>query len=159
MKTIIWFNFLLVLNICGFSQQDKDPFALYLEKDIDWYPSIFEIFIEQNAYVNVNKALIDKQDITTIENVLRDFKHIETTDFTVALSASQSGKKVFFFIGNFVWGKLEQGSIYSGSWQQQMPLCSGFYVHKKKCFQNEGINYHCGTKDKATPTNFIIIEK
>lgn len=137
----------------------QDAFSLYVEKDVDWYPSIFELYIKNYANLDVNKYLIDGQDITSIKFALGEFKHIETEDINEALSAAQEGKKVFFFIENWVWGGLEQGSTFSGSWQQQMPMVSGFYVYKKKCFQNEGLNYHCGKKENAHKTVFYIMEE
>lgn len=142
-----------------FSNAQQDPFALYVEKDVDWYPSIFELYIKQYADLDVNKYLIDGQDVNSVMLALDDYKHKTTEDVSEALQAAQYGKKVFFFIETWVWGGLEMGSTYSGSWEQQMPMCSGFYVYKKKCFQNEGLNYHCGKKENASKTVFVIIEE
>ncbi len=146
----------LIIPIKLFSQ---DPFELYIEKETDWYPSIFELYIKQYSDLDINRYLIDGQNITTIQYALEDFKHIKTEDVTEALDAVQSGKKVFFFIESFVWGGLEQGSVFSGSWQMFMPLCSGFYIYKKKCFQKEGLNYHCGKKENAYTVTFYIMQE
>lgn len=155
-RTIIIFLF-IVFSL--FVNAQQDPFALYVEKDADWYPSIFELYIKQYADIDVNKYLIEAQSTESIKFALEEFDHITTEDISEALMAAQYGKKVFFFVETWVWGGLEVGSVYSGSWQQQMPMCSGFYVHQKKCFQNQGLNYHCGKKDNAHKTTFIIIEE
>ncbi len=153
---------ILLLTIISFfsleaHSQSKDPFELYISKTVDWYPAIFQLYIKQYANLHVNKYLIDGQDISSIEMALEDFKHTTTNNFDEAIYAVQHGKKVFFFIESYVWGGLEQGTIFSGSWNRQMPLCSGFYVYKKKCFQNQGINYHCGKKEKAHKVTFLIM--
>lgn len=139
------------------NSQSKDPFELYIAHNIDWYPSIFQLYIEQYSNIHVNRFLIDAQDNSSIEYALEEFKNTKTSDFDVAIDAVQHGKKVFFFIGNYVWGGLEQGTTFSGSWNRQMPLCSGFYLYKKKCFQNQGLNYHCGAKNNSNPITFLIM--
>ena len=138
--------------------QTPDPFELYVEKTDEWYPSIFQLYIKQYAGIRVNRYLIDPHDIESIKFALSQFKHKETDDFDEAITAVAYDKKVFFFIGTYAWGGLEKGTVFSGSWQRQMPLCSGFYLSQKKCFQNQGINYHCGKKDKARKVTFFIME-
>ncbi len=155
MKKILLFLFFSIFTLSIFAQ---DPFQLYIEKDADWYPSIFQIYIEQYADIKVNRYLIDEQNSETIKLALEQFDYKETEDFDEAINEVQHGKKVFFFIENFVWGGLEMGTTYSGSWQRQMPMCSGFYLYQKKCFQNEGINYHCGKKDNAHKVTFLIMQ-
>ncbi len=149
--------FLLFFALQSFAQT-ADPFELYVEKDVDWYPSIFQLYIEQYSGIHVNKYLISPQDIESIKMALEQFNYKETEDFDEAIKAVQSGKKVFFFIETYVWGGLEPGTTFSGSWQRQMPMCSGFYIYKKKCFQNEGINYHCGKKENAHKVTFLIMQ-
>jgi hypothetical protein len=152
------FSFLLLVLIpMHLIGQAKDPFALYVEKTKDWYPSIFQLYIQQYADIHVNRYLIDAQDIESIKFAIGQFKHTETSNIDKAIDAVSHGKKVFFFIGNYAWGGLEQGTVYSGSWQRQMPLCSGFYLFRKKCFQKEGLNYHCGKKTKAHKVIFYIM--
>ncbi len=136
----------------------QDPFEMYIEKNKDWYPSIFQLYIEQYAGVEVNKYLIDSDNTESIKLALKQNNHKTTTDLDEAINAVQHGKKVFFFIETWVWGGLELGTTFSGSWQRQMPMCSGFYLHKKKCFQNQGINYHCGKKENSHDFCFIILE-
>jgi len=156
MKKILFLS--LFLSFSPFLKS-QDAFSLYIDKDIDWYPSVFQLYIEQYSGLHVNKYLIDGQSTESIKLALSQFNYTETNDFDQAIDAVQHGKKVFFFIETWVWGGLEMGTVFSGSWQRQMPLCSGFYIYKKKCFQNEGINYHCGTKDKANPVVFYIMNK
>lgn len=160
-KEIIMIKILLLIISSFFSlglySQSKDSFELYIEKDADWYPSIFQLYIQEYSNLRVNKYLIDGQDTESIKMALEQFKYKETNNFDAAISAVQRGKKVFFFVETYVWGGLEMGTTFSGSWNRQMPLCSGFYVYKKKCFQNQGINYHCGKKDKAHLVTFMIM--
>lgn len=148
---------LLLLISQNLIAQTKSPFELYLEKDESWYPSIFQLYIKQYAGIKVNRYLIDAQDISSIENTISQFPHKETKDIDEAMRAVQTGKKVFFFVENYVWGGLELGSTYSGSWQRLMPLCSGFYLFKKKCFQNQGLNYQCGKPEKGHEILFFIM--
>ncbi|MBN2664125.1 MAG: hypothetical protein JXR68_10790 [Bacteroidales bacterium] len=154
MKKLISFVILFFMIITTFAQ---DPFQLYVEKDTDWYPTIFQKYIEQYAGIKVNKYLIDENNTETIKIAIEQFDYTETKDFDQAIDAVQHGQKVFFFIETWVWGGLELGTVFSGSWQRQMPMCSGFYIHQKKCFQNQGINYHCGKKDNAHEVVFIIV--
>lgn len=153
-KNILFFAFFF----CFINVFSQDPFALYIEKEIDWYPTIFQAYIEQYSGIEVNKYLIDGNNTETIKIALEQFDYTETKDFDIAIDAVQHGKKVFFFIETWVWGGLELGTTFSGNWQRQMPMCSGFYIHQKKCFQNQGINYHCGSKDDADEIEFIIMQ-
>lgn len=145
-RLTVIFSFILI----GVSlNAQQDPFGLYVEKNEDWYPVIFEVYIKQYAGINVNKLLIDGQQIGSIISELKKFKPAQTKNITEAMTAAQYGKKVFFFIENWSWGSLEARSTYSVNWEQQMPMCSGFYVSKKKCFQHEGLNYHCRKKNES----------
>lgn len=153
-KSVVFF--ILLFSISNTFAQD--PFQIYIEKDIDWYPSIFQEYIEQYSGLKVNKYLIDNQNSESIKLALMQFDYKETTDFDEAIDAVQHGNKVFFFIETWVWGGLEMGTTFSGSWQRQMPMCSGFYLYQKKCFQNQGINYHCGKADNASEVVFLIME-
>ncbi len=138
--------------------QNASPFELYVQKSEDWYPAIYQLYIKQYTGINVNQYLIDAKNIESIKLAIADkMNYKETSNIDEAMQAVQRGKKVFFFIDSYVWGGLEPGSTYSGSWQRQMPMCSGFYIYKKKCFQNEGINYHCGKKGQDYPITFYII--
>ncbi len=156
MKTNLTVILILLLVGNSFGQ---DPFELYKQKDKTWRASIFELYAEQYADIDISKEMIDLWDLSTIEEEIKIYPHEETEDFDKAMQAIVNGNKVFFFIDNYVWGGLVEGSVMSGSWQRKMPLCSGFYPTQEKCFQNEGINYHCGKKEKSHPTHFIIIKK
>lgn len=136
----------------------QDPFKLYKERDKSWNGAIFQIYIKQYAGIDVNKTMLEGGTTSDIENELIDNSGTLTTDMDKAIEAVINGKKVFFFIENAVFGGLERGTTFSGSWQKKFPLCSGFYIwNDSKCFQNEGLNYHCGKKDKAHEVRYVIM--
>ena len=152
--------FIIVLFIItSLTSYAQDPFVLYGQKDESWNPAIFELYIKQYSGIDVDKIMIEPKESNSIKDILKDFSHIETEDLDQAMDAVAQGKKVFFFIETYVWGGLLPGTVNSGSWAREMPLCSGFYVYEEdKCFQNEGINYHCGKKDQARKTVFLIMD-
>lgn len=158
-KTIILLANLLILGSLYLSAQN--PFEMYPQKDASWQPAIFELYISQYANIDVDKIMIEPKDVNSIKFALQledSYEFYETEDIDEAMYAVANGKKVFFFIETYVWGGLNSGTVRSGSWGRDMPLCSGFYVYEQKCFQNEGINYHCGKKDDARKTVFMILK-
>jgi len=149
----------ILLVISSLTSCAQDPFVLYSQKDDSWNPAIFELYIKQYSGIDVDKILIEPKDLNSIKEVLKDFSYTETEDLDQAIDAVARGKKVFFFIETYVWGGLNSGTVQSGSWGREMPICSGFYIYEEdKCFQNEGINYHCGKKDQARKTVFFIMD-
>jgi len=152
---IIFSAFLVILNL---SLAAQDPFILFTEKDQTWQASVFELYALQYAGIDISKDMIDLNDISTIEEEIKIYPHETTEEIDEAVKASASGKKVFFFIENYVWGGLEEGTLVSGSWEKNMPLCSGFYPGSGKCFKNEGLNYHCGKKETSFKTRFVIMK-
>ncbi len=158
MKTKILFSIILLI-ISSLTIFAQDPFELYLDKDDSWNPAIFELYIKKHSGIDVDKIMIEPHDINSIKDVLRDFSYKETENIDEAIKAVDAGNSVFFFIETYVWGGLNSGSVRSGSWDRDMPLCSGFYVHKEdKCFKDEGINYHCGKKENAKTIVFFIMK-
>jgi hypothetical protein len=157
MKTkILSLTILFVLIFSGIKAQE--PFKLFIEKDKSWNASIFEIYIKQYCGADVNKTMLENAGTIDIQNELIDNGGKLTTDVDEAINAFAGGKKVFFFVENAVFGNLETGTIMSGSWQRKFPMVSGFYIwDENKCFQNEGLNYHCGKKDNAHETRFVIM--
>ena len=149
---------ILLLFVFFGSSYAQDPFELYEEKDKSWNASIYELYIKQYAGIDVDKVMIDATDLTSIIFLLEEFPHETTTDINLAINAVDEGEKVFFFVETYVWGGLNTGSVKSGSWQMDMPLCSGFYIYEKKCFQNEGINFHCGKKETAREVTYVIMK-
>lgn len=135
----------------------KTAFDLYKTATNDWKPSIFTKYIKDYADIDVDAILLNHYEMSAIEEEIKYHDHKYTEDFDEVIEAVDKGKKVFFFIENYVWGGVEEGTTFSGSWQRKMPMVSGFYLHNNKCFQNEGINYHCGKKSKAHETRFYII--
>jgi len=149
--------FILLLGYQVNAQQNA--FEMYATATNDWKAAIFTKYIKDYANIDVDALLISYYDISTIEEELKFYNpKILENDFEAAAEAVNSGKKVFFFIDKYVWGGLETGSTFSGSWQLKMPMCSGFYPSENKCFQNEGINYHCGKKESAHPVRFYIMK-
>ena len=144
MKTIL--TTIIAIFIASTILQAQNPFKLYKEKDKTWRASIFALYAKQYADIQISQTMIDYYDLTTIQDELSEYDNTTTTDVTKAVNAVANGQKVFFFIENAVWGGLETGIEFSGSWQINMPKCSGFYPTSDKCFQNEGLNYHCGKK-------------
>lgn len=158
MKKLFLITGLMLWTILSIAQSSS-PFELYVEKDEGWYPSIYQMYIKQYSGIEVNRGIIDAKNIESIKLAIANkMNYKETSNIDEAMKAVQNGKKVFFFIDSYVWGGLEPGSTYSGSWKRLMPMCSGFYIYKKKCFQNEGINYHCGKKGHDHPMTFYIIQ-
>ena len=156
-KNILIVSILLIIS--SLTSLAQDPFVLYGQKDDGWNPAIFELYIKQYSGIDVDKIMIEPKDLNSIKDVLKDFSHTETEDLDEAIDAVERGKKVFFFIETYVWGGLNSGTVSSGSWGRKMPLCSGFYVYEAdKCFEDEGINYHCGKKETARKTVFLIME-
>lgn len=143
--------FIIMPNL--FSQTS---FELYEEKDDTWLPAIYELYIKEYAGIDVDKILIEEKDLNSIYEVLLYEGPTETTSLEEAIEAIDDGGKVFFFVESYVWGGLESGTTFSGSWQKSFPYCSGFYIYQRKSFQNEGLNYHAGTKDNAYETKFLI---
>jgi len=136
----------------------QNPFELYSEKDASWRSSIYQLYIQQFADVKVGKVMIEGGDLTTIEDELIEKGGEKSQSMDEAISATEQGLKVFFFIENSVWGGIEQGTTRSGSWGIDFPYCSGFYVWRQKSFNNEGLNFHCGKKDKAHEVRYIIMK-
>lgn len=151
----------LLLAIFAFTNtKAQDPFQMYKEKDLTWKGAIYKMYIKQYAGIDVNQVMLDGGTAADIKSELIDNSGELTEDMDKAISAQASGKKVFFFIENAVWGGLETGTTFSGSWQKKFPMVSGFYLWTaNKCFQNEGLNYHSGTKEKNHKVEFIIINK
>ena len=143
------FFLIVVLFVAITCTNAQDPFQLYPEKESSSQPSIFHLYIKQYADVSVVKIMLDPLSLSSIENELKELSHSETTDLDEAMAAVANGEKVFFFIETYVWGNLETETVHSASWDRAMPLCSGFYIYKQECFQNEGLNYHCGKKENA----------
>ena len=155
MKKNIFFAFMMIYSLSSFSQTS---FELYLEKEDNWLPAIYELYIKEYADIDVDKILIEEKSLASIYEVLLYEGPKETTDLDEAMTAVSEGKSVFFFVESYVWGGLDDGTTFSGSWQKNFPLCSGFYIYERKSFQNEGLNYHSGTKDNAYETKFLIFE-
>jgi|GEM_PF-2686908 hypothetical protein len=150
----------LILTIFAFSftlVQAQDPFKMYLEKDLTWKASILKTYIKAYAGVDVNQTMLEEGGTWEILSELKEFPSTETADIDSAMNAAENGKKVFFFIENAVFGNLTSETTFSGSWQRKFPMCDGFYLWKQKSFQNEGLNYHAGTKEKNHPVKFLIM--
>ena len=156
MKKITFFTFIF-LAVYSITALAQDPFEYYMQKDESWQPTIFELYIKQYAEINVDKDLMEPRDLRSVKFVLEEFSHTETESLDEAVNAIDEGKKVFFFIETYVWGGLNTGTVKSGSWQMDMPLCSGFYIYEQKCFENEGLNFHCGKKENAKKIVFFIM--
>jgi hypothetical protein len=154
-KTISIISFLIMITSSAFSQTS---FELYLEKEDNWLPAVYELYIKEYADIDVDKVLIEEKSLASIYEVLLYEGPTETNSLEDAIEAVENGKKVFFFVETYVWGGLESGTVFSGSWQKSFPLCSGFYIYERKSFQNEGLNYHSGTKDNAYETKFLIFK-
>lgn len=146
----------LTFNLSILLSNAQDPFESYVNNDAAWYPSIFQLYIQQYCGLHVNKYMIDATDLTSIEDLLEPNSSQKTTDINEAVNSVAEGKKVFFFIDNSVWGTVDAGTLYSGSWQKQMPLCSGFYISKKRCFQKEGLNFHIKVEDNHLLVFYIM---
>jgi hypothetical protein len=131
---------------------------MYVEKDLSWKASILKTYINQYAGIEVNQEMLTDCGTWEILTELKEYPSEETEDIDIAISAAISGKKVFFFIENAVFGNLTQGTVMSGSWKRTFPICNGFYLWKQKAFQNEGLNYHCGTKEKNHPVKYLIMK-
>jgi len=149
----------ILLTIFAFtSTKAQDPFQMYKEKDLSWKGAIFKNYIKQYAGIDVSQVMLEGGTNIDLKSELLDNNGEITEDMEKAITAKASGKKVFFFIENAVWGGLEDGTTFSGSWQKKFPMVSGFYLWtENKCFQNEGLNYHSGTKEKSHKVEFIII--
>ena len=156
MKTKPFFLF-FVLIFAIISVKAQDPFKMYTEKDLTWKASILKTYIKQYAGVDVNQTMLEEGGTWEILSELKEFPSAETADIDSAMNAAASGKKVFFFIENAVFGNLNTGTNFSGSWNRNYPLCDGFYLWKQKSFQNEGLNYHSGTKEKSHPVKYLIM--
>lgn len=155
MKILVLFylNFQIISVFC------QNPFELYLEKDESWYPTIFKLYIQQYANIKINKYLLEKNDLSSIKNELKDYTEKTTNEIKEAINYKNDGYKVFFFVDNLLWGGIEDGTIYSGQWDNLMPQGSGFYIYKKRCFQNEGLNFHIRPKDSIELVFYIIKKK
>mgnify|MGYP000948453114 CR=1 FL=1 len=154
MKTLVFFylNFQIIFLL------SQNPFELYVEKDESWYPTIFKLYIQQYANIEVNKYLLEENDLSSIKNELNDYTEKITKDINNAIEYKNNGYKVFFFVDNLLWGGIDDGTIYSGQWLKLMPQGSGFYIYKKRCFQNEGLNFHIRPQD-SIQLEFYIIKK
>jgi len=157
MKTKLLLGLFLFSFLFG-SAQTQDPFKLYKERDKSWNAAIFKTYIKEYANITVNQVMLEGGSLEDIKTELIESSGKLTQSLEEAIEARAKGKKVFFFIENAVWGGLESGTTFSGSWQKKFPMCSGFYIwDESKCFKNEGLNYHSGKKEKNNKVEFIII--
>jgi hypothetical protein len=151
-------SLLIIIGLTlSIATQAQDPFKMYMDKDLTWKASILKTYIKQYANVDVNQEMLTDGGTWEIMSELKEFPSKETADTDSAMNAVNSGKKVFFFIENAVFGNLNTGTTFSGSWNRNFPLCDGFYLWTQKSFRNEGLNYHCGTKDKSHPVKYLIM--
>jgi len=155
MKKSIFITFMMILTFSSFAQTS---FELYAQKDDTWLPAIYELYIKEYSGIDVDKLLIDQKSLSSIYETLLYEGPTETTSVEEAVKAMGNGSKVFFFVETYVWGGLSTETTYSGSWLMNFPKCSGFYIYEKKSFIDEGLNYHCGTKDNAHEVKFLIFK-
>jgi len=154
MKNILF----IVFSLCCANSFGQTLFEKYLIAKPEERPKIFADFISQTTGYQASAAVIYADDITTIEDEIVE-QSIRCFSLDSAMSAIEEGNKVLFFIDTYVWGRLEEGTTKSTSWDRYFPYSSGFYLFKSKSFQNEGLNFHCGTKEKNNNFRFYIFKK